>query len=269
MKKLLIALLCLSFSFCSFAGQYQNMQRAVIAKRQSSVGFTPASLTGILLWLEADEGVYTDAGSTICVNNNDRLYQWNDKSGNGYNFTETAFKPWFKTNILNNHPVIGFYYPDNSASFISNTSLANNQKPQTIAIVIRLEDVTANGVIYGGQSGTTGGFQLDVNSNHFRLVSPGGAVIGSNTSSISIDTWYLLIATYDASGNYTFTLNGSSDGSGTNDRTLINYASSIGKDSSNIVMKGDIAALVRTSAIITSDEKTNLATYWNTKYVIY
>jgi len=66
-------------------------------------------LTNLQGWWKADAGVYSDAGTTACVDN-DPVYQWSDQSGNGRHFSQSnaAYRPTFKTGIVNAKPVIRF-----------------------------------------------------------------------------------------------------------------------------------------------------------------
>jgi hypothetical protein len=70
--------------------------------------------TNLVLWLKADAGSYKDAGSTLCADG-DTCQQWNDQSGNGWNFSQATSgnRPTYKAGILNGLPVLRF---DHSSS---------------------------------------------------------------------------------------------------------------------------------------------------------
>ena len=76
--------------------------------------FTPADIT-TALWLDGSDNstIFSDAGVTPATNGSS-VYQWNDKSGNGRNVTQTTLgnRPAFTTNSLNGKSAITF--ADNS-----------------------------------------------------------------------------------------------------------------------------------------------------------
>ena len=68
--------------------------------------FTPASITGLSLWLDASDAttLFQDsAGTTPATANNDVIGRWADKSGNANHATQTttANKPLLKTAVQN------------------------------------------------------------------------------------------------------------------------------------------------------------------------
>jgi hypothetical protein len=75
---------------------------------QTGPGGVGNSSTNVL-WLSADYGVYSDAGTTPATNGAN-VRQWNDRSGNGKNAIETnaANQPNFQTNQMNGFPVLRF-----------------------------------------------------------------------------------------------------------------------------------------------------------------
>lgn len=63
------------------------------------------SLSNILLWYDFSDvsTLFTDAGITNVMADSDKIYQVNDKSGNGYNGTQTTegSRPLYKTAVKN------------------------------------------------------------------------------------------------------------------------------------------------------------------------
>ncbi|MBE7169887.1 MAG: T9SS type A sorting domain-containing protein [Williamsia sp.] len=61
------------------------------------------------LWLRADKGVYTDAGTTPATNGQ-AVQQWNDQSGNGLHATQATLngRPLFTTTGFNGFPALNF-----------------------------------------------------------------------------------------------------------------------------------------------------------------
>lgn len=75
--------------------------------------FTPASISGLQLWLDASDAstLFTDsAGTTAATADGDPVGCWKDKSGNDYHATQTdgTFKPLRKNAIQNAKNIIRF-----------------------------------------------------------------------------------------------------------------------------------------------------------------
>jgi len=73
-------------------------------------GFTdPTDIAGLTLWLDANEGVYNDAGSTLATDGQ-TVQEWHDQSGNGNHVTQTTTgqKPEYRATGLNSSPSVDF-----------------------------------------------------------------------------------------------------------------------------------------------------------------
>ena len=92
--------------------------------------WTPASLSGLVAWYEADRitGVLAD-GTAVA--------SWTDLSGHGYdlNMSTGAFQPIFKTNILNSKPCVRF---DGTDDFLIWDVAHDQVQPITVAAVMTL-----------------------------------------------------------------------------------------------------------------------------------
>jgi len=77
---------------------------------QKGSKWTPADIPGNVLWLSAGYGCYSDDGGTTPSGDGDVIAFLRDRSGNGYNATQTnnTKRPILKTNIQNGEPVIRF-----------------------------------------------------------------------------------------------------------------------------------------------------------------
>jgi len=74
----------------------------------AGVAWTPASLSSLRVWFDAD--------SLTGLSDGDAMSSWSDSSGNGNNVanTQATLKPTYETNELNGKPVVRFY---NSSGF--------------------------------------------------------------------------------------------------------------------------------------------------------
>lgn len=84
----------------------------VMASRAAAPAWTPASISGLKLWIDFSDSdtLFTDAGSTKVATDGDAIYQANDKSGNNYHFVQTdnGKRPTYKVNIQNSLSAASF-----------------------------------------------------------------------------------------------------------------------------------------------------------------
>lgn len=98
-------------------------------------GWTPSEISGLYLWLDAEQGLYQDVGgATPAINDSDLIALWQDQSGNNRHVSqETEDKrPLLKLDIKNGLPVVRF---DGSDDFLQATVAADASK--TLFIVTR------------------------------------------------------------------------------------------------------------------------------------
>ncbi len=79
------------------------------ATRSISSG-APATISGLDLWLNGNEGVYNDNGGTVLGSDSDPVFVWKDQSGNGRDFVDIGGQPLLQTNVagLNGASAIEF-----------------------------------------------------------------------------------------------------------------------------------------------------------------
>jgi hypothetical protein len=86
-------------------GMLVNPGRLMNPRKRSASGFSPPASSNLKGWYKAGELMYSDAGTTLCVNN-DPIRQWNDQSGNNNHMVQAtlANRPTYKTNVKNGYP---------------------------------------------------------------------------------------------------------------------------------------------------------------------
>jgi hypothetical protein len=194
--------------------------------------FVPTDIPGLLAWFDGADATSMTIGSSFLIS------QWNDKSGNGNNATNsnTATQPTYSANQLNGKSTVAF--PGGMNLAFGSAQMINPSSPFTITFVVEFSVVNnpfsiffaltdANGVTDQpyfniNKSGTT--------TNVFIAgpVSTYAANIGTNlwNPSIGTDTYYAITFTYNGMGlsnqaNFGFSVNGTSYvlNSGDNDDT--------------------------------------------------
>ncbi|MBD0401304.1 T9SS type A sorting domain-containing protein [Flammeovirga sp. EKP202] len=112
-----------------------------------------------LVWLKADENVYSDEGITLAVSG-DNVRQWNNQHDNGINaYSETvSFQPIYAENVQNGQPGLRFSgtnYMDLNSLGISGNSSAT--------YVVAFQDTTVGTL--GNLSGGLGDYIIDRSSD--------------------------------------------------------------------------------------------------------
>ena len=147
------------------------------------VGFTPLSISGLKLWLDADDL------STITKDGSDLVSQWDDKSGEGNHVAEgTGSKqPLFVANSMNSKDIIRFDGVDNR---LRRTTFVNGELTQPNTIFIVVKEPPDNHNYYGdyfydgGTAGKRHGLVERTDSpNDYLILSEGGVVGGTATFS--------------------------------------------------------------------------------------
>ena len=116
------------------------------------------------LWLRADAGTFSDAGSTPALNTN-QIRQWNDQSGNNRNATQatSANRPLLHLNAANGMPALRF----TGDMFIDGPSLGISSS-SGYTYILTFRDTVNNP---GGMNDGSGDFILDRTSASNELVS--------------------------------------------------------------------------------------------------
>lgn len=204
--------------------------------------WTPARIT-TALWLDAADA------NTITLNSS-TVSQWNDKSGNGCNFSQatTASQPVYATNALNGKNVINFVSSDsltrttaipfndlgdNSLYIVGNRTGRANQ--YNVALAISRASTRTRAVLFQYGDGIRDGWGTYTNGP---FLPPSGTV-GANYKICE------MIAD-QATDTYLFYQDGTSQGSGgvVNLNTVFSSTSFIGNDQFNASLAGNIAEIV-------------------------
>lgn len=171
--------------------------------------WNPASISGLELWLDADDS------ETITLNAT-TVSSWNDKSGNGYNVSQgtASYQPTYSTAQLNGRNVVTF---DGNNDHILNDSLASvasgNDVPITMFVVFKQLSSGTNeyGVVFGSSSSIQPLFCMMTNSNQLAAQQRTDAgTLTAAYSSVSSTSAYRVQSIVLSSSNLTVYNNGTS-----------------------------------------------------------
>lgn len=130
----------------------------VLAGIYPAGSFTPSSIAGLKLWLDADDA------ATITLNGSN-VSQWNDKSTNAYNFTQAtaANQPARTLSGQNSKTVLTFATND----FLANTTINWGASASSLFIVGKEDNTAGTGYqnIFTTGTGATGQWGYGVAAN--------------------------------------------------------------------------------------------------------
>lgn len=204
---------------------------------QTGPGGVGNSTTNVL-WLSADNGVYSNAGTTLATNNTN-VQQWNDRSGNGRNAIQNTAgnRPnYFNTgaaNTINGLPLIRFTETTDDRMLSTSVTTGN---AASLFIVARYSSLPNgnNGLIQGSPAGLA--FSVNPGDKSVGIwisnsTQPWGRGVQSNTTQRDIpqttntttDTWYIFNNIY-GSGNINQYISGATAGNITYNNTLQDWS---------------------------------------------
>jgi hypothetical protein len=116
--------------------------------RPRATGFSPRSISGLALWLDAADSATITTATGVSV--------WADKSGNGRNATQTTGgKQPIRTNTINGKSVITFQGTDDTMSIANVADF--NATSQTVIVVARQTTAANHGLFYKASATVTNG----------------------------------------------------------------------------------------------------------------
>jgi hypothetical protein len=134
------------------------------------------------LWLMANAGAFSDAGTTSATDNS-TIQQWNDQSGNNRHASEATNRPTFRANIINGLPVVRFDGTDRLLS----PGITTGNSATVYAVVQYTSLPSANpGIVQGSPSGMGFGGTKTLGMWVSTTGNPWGRAIQSNGTTVNI-----------------------------------------------------------------------------------
>jgi hypothetical protein len=239
-----------------------------------------------VLWLKADAGVFTDAGTTPATADGDAIGQWNDQSGNSNHFSQTLTKrPLLKLGVngINSKPTILFDGSDDLLVRAANISTAT---AGTMIAVVRMTATsnTDNSILGSMDEATAAvyGCFLITTSQKIRSWQRNNDTADDNRGDTTLADATTYIITFSSSGTaYAHRVNGAaqtlSQSSGANNGDWFGDAPN--RDSFTVGglkysvesawMKGSIAELLLFDTQLTGANLTAVESYFNGRYAAF
>lgn len=140
--------------------------------------FNPGDISGLTLWIDAQQPLYTASYAAQCSANGDQIGVVPDCSGAGVTLTVSATKPTFSPAGLNGHPCINF---GGTSYLTANTFFtAAYDTAMTIFVVSESTD-TFGGQVVVATTGTTN-FWFDLNTSTKQFGYTAAGLSGNGTT---------------------------------------------------------------------------------------
>lgn len=231
-----------------------------------SSAFSPASIAGLRLWLDASDTSKINSGSPV---DGDLVDTWTDKSSNAYSFTASGgTRPTFKTNIQNGLPIIR-----SSASVMQGTPGAD-MTAYSAFIVTKVTTFRQYDAIIGSNTVTNNQQTIELGLTSradvwFANIG-GNPYMATASGSIVAGNWYIMNVTYTQStpAGVFYLANASSgttsQGSGfleTSNMTLFDDAV-VGFTA----YRGDTGEIIIYDSVLGTTDRTNVYNYLKAKW---
>ena len=236
--------------------------------------FTPASISGLQLWLDASDAstLFTDsAGTTAATADGDPIGCWKDKSGNNKNATQTdgTRKPLLKTSIQNGRSVCRFDSVNDAFSLVSITQ----QTPSYVYAVVRMNSMTGGYRNLLNRTATSAPYSpaLYLSADGNPLVPTiywGSDNSGNLLYSAALSQAPHIVAFRIDLGSIGITVDSGSEQVRTHSQTVLTSWNTVSAPSSH-VLNGDICELLLYNSTINSTQNSTIMNYLNTKWGVY
>ncbi len=249
MKRLiLILLLC--------ASQAYGGALLSAAHRRNASSFTPLSIAGCQLWL--------DASQLTGLSNNDPLSTWTDFSTHSRNATQSGgSRPTYKTNVQNGLPAIFFVAGTGSSGQYMSGSLTLSQ-PMTVFVVLQHTGSFTYQFVFDGSTNRVALARLTPTDNQYDLFAGSDGIV-SHTDDTS---WHYIGAVVNGSSSL-LSIDGSvtsSLTSGSNSLGSTYFVGTVGTSPGTDGMDGYIAEFIIYDTALSSGDRVLVQNYLKAKY---
>lgn len=245
--------------------------------------------TNIAVWFRADEGAFSDAGTTLATDGQNVL-QWNDQSSPSNNASEdnaggaSPVEPTFQTNEINFNPVIRF--SDAQSTNNSWLETASNSTSGAMTLISVFKTAQNNGsatnftdspALISGEAANDNDYALGLGQGRLYINAADNTAYNARSTPLYADE-KVRIGTATrlqsaAAGSIQLYVDSENVASGVSTNTVLNSAGTfaIGNHSAYDVdgqYEGDIAETLVFNAVLSETEQARVETYLALKYGI-
>ena len=231
----------------------------------STAPFTPTSIAGLRVWLDASDATTINAGSPV---DGDGIATWTDKSSNAYSFAQASApsRPLFKTNIQNSKSIAR-----GSASVISAATGADLTN-FTVFVVVSVTTFRQFDAILSSNNQPTGQATIELGAtSQFDVWDNNvGAVMATGLGTAPTATFQILCVTYTQTtpAGVFYIANVSKNTTSQSGMLLSCGNMTLFDDatSSFTAFRGDIGEVIVYDSVLSSTDRTNAYNYLKTKW---
>ena len=231
--------------------------------------FSPASVQGLVLWLDAGQGLFQSTGGAAATANADPVGQWMDQSGNARHGTQatTAAKPTLRLNQVNGRPALRF---DGADDFFSLAAWPAGATSGELFLVVKLvadpPSDSTSGLWSIGASGSDTHFPYIENNIYDDCLSTVRKNLGDPLPSLS--SAYHIYSVASAAGAWTARLDGATLFTTATNTYGVAASPKLGQSLSTRVLNGHIAEFFAYSSVLSAPDRVSVLTHLSTKYAI-
>lgn len=222
-----------------------------ILEESTTAVFSPSSIAGLVLWLDAADA------STITVDGSNNVSEWRDKSGNARHAAQsTALN---RPSYTSGGQVNGINAPTfNGTSHHLLTPSVTQAQPTTVFVALRPTSNTLYRGVFDGTTARNAIYGLNGTLNIFA----GTELVG--TTALTLNSAAQLTAVFNGSSS-SLRVNRSAQSSGNSGANSLSGNIYIGR-SSNTYWEGQIAEVVAYSAVLSASDRDAVETYLASKW---
>lgn len=254
--------------------------------------FSPSSITGLQLWLDATTGLFdaTSGGSPVTTNAS-AVARWEDQSGNARHATQSTsgFRATLRTSVQNGRNIIRFDGTDDFYTGLSGALLNTSTTNKFSFFIAWIPDLASRHSAYGGggilrkmtnggtgdtdwyfgvRSGGSFGINITGSANKAitsttNLSTNTASVVGINYDGTASATVSNRVTLYLGTTSETKVLGDGSGGWGNGDGEL-----GRGYTSASYYFRGDLCELVIYNSVLSSGDITSVVNYLKNRWGI-
>lgn len=228
---------------------------------------TPADVPDLALWLRADDGLFTDAGTTPAVNNGDAIYRWADRSGNSRHFDQTTSgnRPQLQNSVVNGKPIVDF---DGVDDYLTGSDLSALTAGELFIVVAADADPAVAPALGGwgfGADTTGSSYPYTDGVIYDQFGTTVRKTVGNPTPSLAS---FRLYNTISISGEWTANLDGTQIYTTATNTVGFSTVPRIGFNNDAHYFGGRVAEFIMYGAKLTSSDRSAVKSYIANKYAL-
>ncbi|HUC78783.1 MAG TPA: hypothetical protein VMQ58_00920, partial [Candidatus Saccharimonadales bacterium] len=249
------------FTLTQGSNQFTSGSLSTTASLDSFLGVAPSNISGLVQWVNASNGVYTDLGVTNATNGQ-TVEEWADMSGQGNTYSQTisSKRPTLETNTLNGWPVL-HHTAANSDDLVSPLDLVGDNF--TIMYVASQTGPTRQRVLSAyGNNWLLGWWSGLYDQAYFN-----GWVYQPSESAISTNA-YEFTGTYNGSTAYEYDDGNQVGSANSTSFTGPNELETVGIGGSGEMSDANLAEIIAYNNVLSTANRQALDNYLDNKYAL-